>query len=279
MSAHARSLLVLGSPGSGKTHYAGQLYGRLQHGRGRLRITATPQDRTVFSEVLHSLENGVAANHTPTETWSELRCSISTQDGRELELIWPEYGGEQLNTLLQRRVVPEPWRRRLVGAAGWLLFLRLHDLRVYEDVLDRPAPPAGVVRGMSGPAEWDANAQTVELLQLLLYTAGQGLTQPLTTPRLTVLLSCWDELGETASPRDVLRRRLPLVASFLDANWAPEALAVWGLSSLEHPLSNSEPAEDYLDHGPERFGYVIAPEGGPRHPDLTLPLTWLLGAG
>jgi hypothetical protein len=279
MSSRSRSLLVLGHPGSGKTHYAGQLYGRLHRGHGRLRFTATPKDRTVFSEVLGSLENGLAADHTPTETWKDLSCSISTEDGRELDLLWPEYGGEQLNTLLQRRVVPAPWRQRLAEADGWLLFLRLNNLRVYENVLDRPAPPAGSLPTRSTPAEWDANAQVVELIQIFLTMAGRSLAHPLTTPRLAVLLSCWDELGEMTAPPKMLRRHLPLVASFLEANWAPEALTVWGLSSLGQPLSRSEPADNYLDKGPERFGYVIAPAGGSPDPDLTRPLTWLLGAG
>jgi hypothetical protein len=279
MNTPARSLVVLGQPKSGKTHYAGQLYGRLQHGRGRWRFKATPQDRTVFAEVLQSLENGVAASHTPSETWSELRCSITAEDGREVELVWPEYAGEQINNMLLKRTVSENWRQKLTTADGWLLFLRLNDLRIYEDVVDRPAPPDKPTSKRSSPAEWDANAQVVELLQILLATAGLSITRPLTSPRLAVLLSCWDELNEIATPQEVLRRRLPLVASFLKATWAPEAMTVWGLSSLGHSLSPDDPADDYLDKGPEQFGYVIGPEGGAEEPDLTRPLAWLFGAG
>jgi hypothetical protein len=279
MSTSPQSLLVLGRPGSGKTHYAGQLYGRLHHGRGQWRFKATPKDRTVFAEVLHRLENGVAADHTPSETWSELRCTISAKDGREVELVWPEYAGEQLNNILQSRTVPVNWQQQLANSAGWLLFLRLNDLRVYEDVIDRPAPPASPGSSRTRPAEWDANAQVVELLQLLLVSAGRSLASPLKSPRLAVLLSCWDELSENAAPPRVLRQRLPMVASFLEANWAPEALAIWGLSSLGQSLSRTEPADAYLDHGPEQFGYVIAPGGGTKNPDLTSPLTWLFGTG
>jgi hypothetical protein len=166
-----------------------------------------------------------------------------------------------------------------VEATGWLLFLRLNDLRVYEDVIDRPAPPVPPGPSRARPAEWDANAQTVELLQILLATAGRSLARPLQSPRLVVLLSCWDELSEAAAPPEVLRRRLPLVTSFLEATWSPEALAIWGLSSLGQALSRHEPAEAYLDHGPEHFGFVIAPDGGTRDPDLTRPLTSLFRAG
>jgi hypothetical protein len=192
--------------------------------------------------------------------------------------VWPEYGGEQLNGILQKRAVPDAWRTRLVEADGWLLFLRLNKLRVYEDVSLRPAAVAPPDRSRAGADGWDANAQVVELLQILLATAGRGLAHPLGAPRLAILLSCWDELKAQDTPNALLRRRLPLVASFVETNWAPEARSVWGLSSLERPLHRDKPDEDFINAGPEQFGYVVEPDGWEPLPDLTLPLARLCGA-
>ncbi|MGH7437388.1 MAG: hypothetical protein ACRENE_17050, partial [Polyangiaceae bacterium] len=86
--------------------------------------------------------------------------------------------------------------------------------------------------------------------------------------------SCWDELGCQATPRVELATTLPLVAAFLEANWWPNALSVWGLSSLGKALPKDVPDAEYLERGPEHFGYVID-ERGERSADLCAPVAWL----
>lgn len=60
-------VLVLGGSGAGKTHYAGQLLGRMRHDRqGRLRLRpGGVEDLIKLEEVLACLEEGRAAGHTP----------------------------------------------------------------------------------------------------------------------------------------------------------------------------------------------------------------------
>jgi Cdc6-like AAA superfamily ATPase len=59
-------VLVLGASGTGKTHYAGQLLGRLRNDReGRLRLRPGGiDDLSKLEEVLLCLEEGRAAGHT-----------------------------------------------------------------------------------------------------------------------------------------------------------------------------------------------------------------------
>jgi hypothetical protein len=75
---------------------------------------------------------------------------------------------------------------------------------------------------------------------------------------------------------DGSRQKLPLLADFVAANWAPGEVSVWGLSALGRALSKTEPDDDFIDRGPEAHGWVIG-ANGERHPDLRRPLTWLMG--
>ena len=71
----APKVLILGGPAAGKTHYAGQLLGRLRHDRqGTLRLQqGGADDLGKFEEVLGCLEEGRAAGHTPGETWTGMK--------------------------------------------------------------------------------------------------------------------------------------------------------------------------------------------------------------
>ena len=276
-------LVLLGGPNSGKTHFGGQLYGRVQRRPGALRIRrdqGPPPDLTPFEEVLHCLENGRAASHTSIQTWAEVALPLVSESGRALDLRWPDYGGEQLNLVFQERAVPEPWRGRLVSAEGWVLLIRIGSEVTYRDALDDLVRRAGErMREGVRAVTWDANARWVELLQLLLHAAELGTVQRLGRPRLAVLLSCYDELdaGERP-PSEVLAERLPLVSSFVTSNWEPESRTVWGLSALGRLLEPNSSDEAFIDQGPEFQGWVVPPDGGPPQRDLCRPISWLLDA-
>jgi len=271
-------IVLLGGSNSGKTHYAGQLYGRLQRNPGVLRLRGAPADLSAFQEVLRCLENGNAASHTPFETWAEVSLPLEDENGRAMDLRWPDYGGEQLKQVFSTRSVNLDWQARLSKAKGWLLLIRLKSEVTYPDALEKLAehPHCGK-QSINRVTAWDANAYWVEKLQILLHVAKLGIVTPLQTPRLTVLLSCYDELdGTTATPAEVLAQKLPLVASFIRNNWHSDEVSVWGLSSLGQELTDKSGAEAFIDDGPEHQGWVVLPQGGDRNKDLRLPLKWLL---
>lgn len=271
-------IVLLGGPNSGKTHYAGQLYGRLQRNPGALRLRGAPADLSAFQEVLKCLENGNAASHTPHGTWSEVCLPLQDETGRAMDLSWPDYGGEQLKQVLSTRSVDLAWQARLCKAKGWLLLIRLKAEVTFPDSLEKLAqhPHCGE-HSASRISKWDANAYWVEKLQILLHVARLGIVKPLERPRLAVLLSCYDELGEsTDTPADELARKLPLVASFIRSNWHKDEVSIWGLSSLGQELTGNSGVEVFIDEGPEHQGWVVKPQDGDRVQDLSLPLKWLL---
>lgn len=275
-------LVLLGGPDSGKTHFAGQLYGRLRRRPGALRLRqdkGTPSDLSALEEVLRCLEEGRAAEHTSAGVWEEVTLPLVDSNDHAIELRWPDYGGEQLDELFRLRAVREEWRARLANADGWVLLIRLNAETSYPDALEELLHRAeGQVGVTERSVKWDANARWVEILQILLHVAGLGTVTPLQRPRLAVLLSCYDELGTSlAPPRERLMKTLPLVSAFIESNWEPRAVSIWGLSALGRALDRESTDDTFIDEGPENQGWVVSPEGGAPDADLSKPLAWLLG--
>jgi len=275
-------VLVLGGSDVGKTHYVGQLLIRLRHDRrGKLRLRAGGvEDLSKLEEVLTCLEEGRAAGHTPAETWTGIRCALETADGGDVLLDWPEYAGERLFSIIEHRVLPTEWRNSVKGATGWMLFLRPSTLKLHEDLLVRPTglDPEHTLTEKSSVvgSGWDDRARYVELLQMLIFAAGQSTFHEASTPRLAIVLSCWDELDTASTPEQIFADRLPMLDAFIRSNWQESAWSVWGLSSLGRALSQNTPDEEYASRGPEHFGYVVSPQSTEQNSDLSAPVAWLL---
>ena len=276
---HTPEIVLLGGPNSGKTHFAGQLYGRLKRNPGLLELRDTPADLSALEEVLHCLENGHAAEHTSAGTWTDVLLPLKDQRGNVLDLRWPDYGGEQLQTIFKDRQVTEAWRSELRQAEGWLLLIRLKKETTYPSALVELAKRSSDANeAPARPGGWDGNARWVELLQILLHVAGIGTVSRRDQPRFAVLLSCYDELAEDdLLPSQVLAKYLPLVSAFINSIWKPDAVSVWGLSALGCLLEKNSDNENFINQGPEHQGWVISPEGK-QHSDLSRPLAWLLEA-
>lgn len=278
----ASDVLVLGGPAVGKTHYAGQLLGRLRHDReGVLRIRPGGEDDLrKFEDVLRCLEEGRAAGHTPGRTWTRMRCQLQERGGEIVSIEWPDYAGERLASIVDRRELTPDWQTAVSAAGAWLLLIRLATLQRHEDLLTRPAGSvsrcaAPDVDNLDGSA-WDDRARYVEMLQMLLFAAGRSTSKRVRSPRLAIVFSCWDELDETGPPERALAGRLPLLHAFVRNMWADCAWSAWGLSSLGRDLKPDVCDDDFVTSGPENFGYVIPPGEVDRNSDLTAPVAWLL---
>lgn len=240
---------------------------------------ALSADLGALEEVLHCLENGHAAGHTSVGTWSDVLLPLKDKRGNELDLRWPDYGGEQLRTIFAERQVTEAWRSELRQADGWLLLIRLKREVTYPDALAKLAEGSSGDNGPTARAgDWDGNARWVELLQILLHVAGVNTVSHREQPRLAVLLSCYDELAaDDSPPSQMLDKHLPLVSAFIDSIWKPSAVSVWGLSALGCLLEKNSDNEQFINQGPEHQGWVVRPDGQ-KDADLSRPLAWLLGA-
>lgn len=276
--AAQHTILLVGESNVGKTHYGAQFLKRLMVKTCALKMSGAPTNLEAFTTALSCLTEGKSTDHTPASTYVESVWPITDDAGRFAELVWPDYGGEQVRNLVMQRRIPVAWRERVLGAADWVFLIRLHSLRSEDDLFSRPLQSFAAVEPKGGAAAYELSdqAKTVELLQMLLYLAQLHLDLPLRKPRLTILLSCWDELETRELPTDLLASRLPMLWSFVRSNWTSPT--VMGLSALERTLSTMDVDEDYAIRGPEEFGYVVLPDGK-RSTDITLPIQRLMMAG
>lgn len=278
-----KDILLLGVSNTGKTVFGAQLFGRIQHGQSRLRAVAAPSDIRVLEEALTALEHGALPEHTTVTQYGEVVFPILDPEGRSVDVIWPDYAGEQLSRVVRDRVVPSAWAARLREADGWLLMVRPKIARQAVDGLRDPSPTTR--GGEARPTEpreivLPTQVEQVELLQILLEVRGGSRRARRTAPRLAVVLSCLDEV-ETgdSTPAEILGAHLPLLAEFIDTTWQEGAWRAFGLSALGTSLLPGDKSgrEAFLDHGPIRSGYLLAPDGT-HSEDLTLPVAWLLEA-
>ena len=123
--AGGSSLLVIGGAKTGKTHYAGQLLRRLEAKKHLLKMAIAASDRTPLQEVLEKLAVGRSASHTPNNIYRESVWDVWI-DGSpdQSQLIWPDYGGEQIEDIVRKRQITEPWIQRVRDSAGLLFFVR-----------------------------------------------------------------------------------------------------------------------------------------------------------
>jgi hypothetical protein len=273
-----RKLLLLGEYDVGKSHFGGQLLGRLNQEMGALKMKRPPLSLGPFETVLERINSGRAAPHTSQDQYLESNWTLGDREGREIDLVWPDYGGEQVRAIRAERSMPRDWRDRIVAASGWIVMLRIAHNQMSDDIFTRPLAEPG--RGRQAPQTFTISpqAQLIDFLQWLMFVRGTGTLTPVSNPPLLLLLSCWDELQEAElghRPVDVLRTHLPMVAAFVEANWQPAALSVLGLSALERSLDEDKVDDDFVDRGPESLGYVVLPDGT-HNPDLTLAIAGMM---
>lgn len=285
-----RNVLIIGEHNTGKTVFFIQSFGRLNDGRSRLRLVSQPENMTLITKGMDQLGDGRAPSHTPEGTHEDLRLDVEDASGQAFSIVWPDYAGEQVTRMALTRAADEAWESRVLSSSAWLLFVRLDHATVPRDtVSSMPGPPLHLAsapdadsEGSGGDAE-DVpentdQARMVETLQLLLHTRGLGISRPIDSVPLAVIVSCWDELNlpEGTRPDDTLTQKLPLLAAFVRANWSESSRVVFGLSAQGKRLDSTTPDREYRRKGPEAMGYVVSPDGS-TDPDLTVILDAVFG--
>lgn len=268
-------ILLVGESGVGKTHYGAQLLRRLMRVNGALRMNGAATNLEAFEQALESLDEGRAAGHTARTVNVDSVWPVVDGEGHQADLVWPEYGGEQIKSVIENRRLPEAWQKRVDGADAWLLLVRLQQAIVGDDMFSKPLADMKGALVENREVHQSDQARLVELLQMLLFSHGST-AKAQRVPRLGVLLTCWDEAASVQTPVEALTARLPLVSEFVRSNWHQPL--IMGLSALERPLSPTMRDMDYASRGPEHFGYVIEADGTKSN-DLTLPIHHLLNAG
>ncbi len=188
-----------------------------------------------------------------------------------VELLCPEYGGEQIDKVLNTREVDSAWKEAIINSDNWLYFIRLtsvnHALDASKVVL---TPDHLKPKEDPKEAEYVISDQSalIELLQIFLHSKDHDSHFKNKNLKLTIVLTCWDELETNKTPREILAERLPLFLNFIETNWVGDRIKILGLSAQGFSLNTPENIEKYQLDGPEEYGYVVK-EDGSQTPDIT----------
>lgn len=266
------SILVIGKPNSGKSGFFGQLYNRLEFAEegNFAKLSKIPENKIVLDKVTSRYAEGKALEHTPVGDYDKIELSIEAGQNT-VKLIYPDYGGEQINHLIDNRRLSDNWHSAIQNSNEWILFIRLSDLNKTYDPIQKFTETVQSVENQKNKDEIENKLPSdqgyyIELLQMMLYYKGVGFTNQINNPKLIVTLTCWDEIEVNGKkPNELLKERLPLFYEFLIKNWSNLSLKMIGLSSQGKSLDKTKGDNDYLF---EEEGYIIDPDGN-KSSDLT----------
>ncbi|MBB6130589.1 TRAFAC clade GTPase domain-containing protein [Mucilaginibacter lappiensis] len=261
-------ILLIGKPGSSKTVFLSQLYLRLQKQKSTLKLYDQVPNISLIIDALNELADG--KEPTPTHSEQSLDFMLPIQsDGQRFDLICPEYGGEQVNQIIINRELDNRWKTAVSNSNNWLFFIRLSEINKAEDIADI-TPNANNVTPIPRDEDHILSDQVfyIELLQILLFYKFNDYHFKNAKVRLTVALTCWDELETKDKPEDYLKKELPLLHSFIKANLETNNWSILGLSAQQFRLTDKASQDKYAIEGPEKFGFLIDKDGN-RTDDIT----------
>ena len=262
------SILIIGQPASGKTTFIAQFLTRVRKRKSSIKLFKIAGNIKAIQNAIDRLAMGEEPETTPSNENVELVIPIDV-DGKKIDIVFPDYGGEQVNSLIELMEINENWQKLVINSDLWIHFIRPHEITPEYDLsmssfdeIETKKSKVSKSPGLSNQSKF------IELLQILLHTKNQGVKNPFTRPKLSIVLTCWDELNTDNKPVQVLREKLPLFLHFVESVWGKEAFEVLGLSAQEFPLKTQEAKDKYIDELPETFGYIID-QNGVKFKDIT----------
>lgn len=254
-------MLIIGHPSSGKTTFLAQFFTRLKKRKSDIKLLKTPENITAITEAVKSLSKGEETATTSAEKNMELILPIDI-DGKEFNLVYPDYGGEQINNITELMEVDDKWKLLLNNSDKWLLFIRPNEISTTYDLSMSSYESIDAKKSTSESlSPLSKQSQFIELLQALLHAKEKGVKQSITSPTLTIILTCWDELGTDEKPESAMKEKLPMLLHFVETIWDKSAFNILGLSAQGFPLNSEKAKDKYRNDLPENFGYLVDSDG------------------
>ncbi|MBB4802110.1 hypothetical protein HNP37_002183 [Flavobacterium nitrogenifigens] len=256
------SILLIGKPHSSKTVFLSQFYSRLLKKKSRLRLYKSVDDLSPITGAREALASGEEPQTTPAEKSVKFYLPIQI-GGQQVDLKCPEYGGEQVVNIVESRELNKEWKSSIKDSDSWVLFIRLNNINKFLDISDITYTDQHK-KNVENSIESDKLSDQcffIELLQILLHQKGHDYHLKNSKSKLTVVLTCWDEMSTDEKPYDVLKNKLPLLLNFMESNWNSDLLNILGLSAQGFALNTIENKEKYQIDGPEEFGYLVLANG------------------
>ena len=288
-SAAKKQITIAGFSEVGKTTLLAALWHVLTSSGevpGALTLASLPKEAEHLNALRDKWQSCESVPRTFVTSEHSLALELARADSVHLgTVVLPDLAGETFTAQWTQRQAPGAMAALFADSCGVLLLVhstkihqpeRLRDQASVANMLEggatppnksEPAPQQAV---SWQPEESGTDVQLVDLLQCIRFHMGERREQI----RLALGVSAWD-LVDNASPTDWLRRRLPLLQQYLDANSDSIQLRVYGISAQGGAYDKG--TDDLLEKlNPSERIKIVGEDCRPH--DVTAPIAWLLSS-
>lgn len=287
--SNAGNLLFVGLPGSGKTTFLAALWHVLEDRTGAttLRLKELSVDREYLNRITADWRACSQVQRTKLEPEELVVLRLEDEAGTMFEIAVPDLSGEAFEQQLIERKMSVTHDDLVQQATGVVLFVHPHVKegtqltysRQLQAAIDgEPHGSGSSDSGAKGIEPWSVEklptqAALVELLQFILERAANKV-------RIAVVLSAWDLVESKASlaPQDYLKREMPLLRQYLDANDDLLEHVVFGVSAQGGDITVAQEKEALLGLD-DALKRIRVRYGDDSSQDITRPIAWLLDEG
>ena len=253
-----KSILIIGKPESAKTTFLAQFIILARKDKSKVKFWKTPENIQPIEDAIKRLRGANETQATPAESNEVILLPIKIAK-ENISLNCPDYGGEQINEILNLRTFNPQWQSLIKNSSSWIFFIRPKQVEALFDLSNKSYKANIEESKKSTEQVFKVSEQSnlIELLQMMLYVKKCSFQKEITNPKLTIALTCWDEVDEVIAPNNLLAKLLPLLNQFIHTNWHKDAVNVIGISAQGFELKSQANKDKYLDDGSTKFAYVV----------------------
>ena len=134
--ANTKSILIIGKPGSAKTTFLAQFVIIARKAKSVVKFWKTPENIQPIEDAIKKLRTATETETTHATDNHVINLPI-TINGNNLELKCPDYGGEQINEMLNIREINSHWTELIDNSNSWIVFIRPQKLETIFDLSNK----------------------------------------------------------------------------------------------------------------------------------------------
>lgn len=276
-----KSIIFSGLPESGKTTFLAALW---------FFIFSSTDDDDYTCDTLEDGEleylNGISKN------WASCEEVIRTNQNKieevvinlkhklsekSMSLLIPDMRGETFNSQFEHREWDEEFDTILDGAYGMLLFVDPRDkknkprlifkenqqYKVFEEAMINDNPPQSWTEDLA-----PSQVKLVDFLQMIDFH------KPNVLRKISVVVSCWDELETEKDPEIWCKKEVPLLYQYLDSNDHLFDVKYFGVSAQGGSYEKTE-AKDLLLQLEDPLQRIKVTDGKLETNNILSPILWI----